>query len=338
MKKLQPVLDVIHQVLISQIQLQLSSVSDHALGLRTSVGSLALKTETAEGLTFEDIQVHLESLKPPSLEDPNLRAVLVLERLDLTIAPAFWGRAAKLARQAIVGNLGLLLDKVELRGLRIEVSLSPSKVADVRVTMESCLVRLMGITMKEVLGLDLEVLGLDLQEKDRKKALQAARVQLHQLKVKVSERMMNRAIDVARDKIPSKAKLTSLDIALVERSMKVTIKTGYFPMAIPVEIQMTTRDNLFGIYIVKVIVGLARPLILKAIQTFASGKPELQASGDHVWINPWVKVPVKVETRVERFAIVEGSLVIEFGEKAVVEALPVPEVTESSSEVGYKAF
>ena len=338
MKKLQPILEVIHQVLVSQVQLQLSSVSDSALGLRTSVGSVALKTENAEGLTFEDIQVHLESLKPPTLEDPNLEVAVVLERLDLNIASVFWGRAAKLARQAIVGNLGLLLDRVELRGVRVQLSLSPARVADVRVSMESCLVKLMGITMNEVHGLELEVEGFDLQERNKKKALEAAQVRLNQLKIRVSERTMNRAVDVARDKIPRKAKLTSLDIALVERSMKVTVKTGYFPMAVPIEIQMATRDNLFGIYIVKVIVGLARPLILKAIQTFASGKPELQASGDHVWINPWVKIPVKIQTQVQRFGIAEGALVIEFGQSPTEVKRLVAAAKPDYAETGEEAY
>ena len=323
MKKLQPILDLINTLIVQQVEVELASVSEQALGVKTSVGNILLKTRQAEGLTLEDLQVSIEKVQLPHSEDLNLYVTAVLERVDLLIAPAFWGRAAKTARQAIVSKLGILVDKVELRNVRVEIALSPSKLADVTVTMESCRVKLVGQLMSEVTNLSLEVLNFDLREKDKKKALAAATLRLQDLRIRVMEIMLNRAFDVARDRIPAKAKLTNVDIALIDETMRLTLKTGFLPMSIPVELQLSTRDNLFGIYIVKIFIGLARPLLLKAIRSFAASKPEISASESNVWINPWVKIPVKLDCRVERFCVKGGALNIEFGTLPVV-AAPAP--------------
>ena len=328
MKKLQPVLDLINTLIVQQVDVDLASTSEQSLGIKTSISKVLLKTRQAEGLTVEDIQVSVEKLQLPHPEDFNLYLTVVLERLDLLIDPAFWGRAAKTARQAVVGKLGILVDKVELRNVRVEIELSPAKLVDLRVTMQSCRVKLVGQLMTEVTNLNLEVLNFDLREKDKKKALAQATVRLQDLRVRVMEIMLNRAFDVIRDRIPAKAKLTNIDIALIESTMRLTIKTGFLPMAIPIELQMSTRDNLFGIYIVKIFIGLARPLILKAIQTFAAGKREVTAAESNIWINPWVKMPVKLDCRVERFCVDGGALVIEFGQLPV-QAVAAPPAIEA---------
>lgn len=326
MKKLQPILDLINTILIQSIQVQLASVSDDAMGVSTQVSKISLSAAEAEGLTLEEIRFNVESIKLPSPDNLNLEASLLLDHLDLHIAPAFWPRAAKVAKNPLVAKLGILVDRVEVNGVRIQVSLTPSKVVSIRVTMDLCRVTLMGQCMQEVENLDLEVQGLDLKEKDKKKALKASSIRLQNVQVKVYELTMNRAFDVVRDKIPAKAKLNNLDIALIENTMRVTLKTGYFPMSVPIELQMSTRNNLFGIYIVKVFIGLARPFILKGVQTFAASKPEVSASGDNIWIDPWIKIPIPIEARVETFVVRSGALVIGFGslpEKPVAEATPV---------------
>ncbi len=331
MKKLQPVLDLINKILIQSIQVQLASVSEDALGVSTQVSKISLSAAEAEGLTLEEIRFNVESVKLPSPDNLNLEATLFLDHLDLHIAPPFWPRAAKVAKNPLVAKLGILVDRVEVSGVRIQVSLTPAKVVSLRVTMDLCRVTLMGQAMQEVENLDLEIQGLDLKEKDKKKALKASSIRLQNVQVKVYELTMNRAFDVIRDKLPSKAKLNSLDIALIENTMRLTIKTGYFPMSVPIELQMSTQNNLFGIYIVKVFIGLARPFILKAVQTFAASKPEVSASGDNIWIDPWVKIPLPIEARVETFVVRSGALVIGFGslpQKPVAELPPVQAETE----------
>lgn len=335
MKKLQPVFELINTILLQQLQVGLSSAGDQAIGVKTSIDQILLKTEAAEGLSLEQIQVTVEKLQLPHPADLNLYATVLLENVDLNIAPAFWGRAAKLAKNPIVGKLGILLDKVEVRNLRVEVKLSPAKVVDLVVTMESCRIKLVGQLMQETTTLKLEVYNFDLRQKDKKKALADATIRLQDVKVRVLEMMMNRVIEVVRDKIPSK--VNGIDIALIDSTMRLELKLklGPLPMQVPVEVQLSTRDNQFGIYIVKIFVGMARPIILKAIQTFAAGRREISASGDNIWINPWGKIPVKPELLVERFAIESGALLIQFGSlpEAEIKALPAPaEVIEDDPE------
>ncbi len=147
MKKLQPVFDLVNTILLQQLQIGLSSVGDQAVGVKASIDQILLKTEAAEGLSLEQIQVTVEKVQLPHPADLNLYATVLLENLDLSIAPAFWGRAAKTAKNPVVGKLGILLDRVEVRNLRIEIKLSPLKVVDLQVTMESCRIKLVGQLM-----------------------------------------------------------------------------------------------------------------------------------------------------------------------------------------------
>jgi len=336
MKKLQPILDLVNTILLNQLQIGLSSVGDQSLGVKASIDQILLKTEAAEGLSLDQIQATVERLQLPHPADLNLYATVVLENLDLNIAPAFWGRAEKTAKNPIVGKLGILLDRIELRNLRIEVKLTPTKVADLIVTMDSCRIKLVGQLMQETTTLKLEVYNFDLRQKDKKKALAEATIRLQDVRIRVLEMMMNRVIEVVRDKIPST--VNSIDIALIDSTMRLDLKLklGPLPMQVPVEVQLSTRDNQFGIYIVKILVKMARPFIMMGVQKVAARKPGLlSVSGDNIWVNPWGKIPIKPELKVERFAIESGALLIQFGSlpEAQPKALPAPvEVAQEDPE------
>ena len=127
--------------------------------------------------------------------------------------------------------------------------------------------------------------------------------------------------------------MTSLSFGLENDRMIVTAKAKGFPMAIPTELVFSTERNLFGIYIVKVLVGFARPLILKAVQWFAASRPEIEASDSRLYINPWAKIPVQVNCKLSRFAVDNGCVVVAFSpvEPPEVEAVE-PEPAEGEAE------
>lgn len=312
MKKLQPVFDLINWIVVQSLEVRLGSASDEAVTVGARLQSVLLRTDEAEGLALQEIQASVERLQLPHPGDPNLYATLRLDRLDLDIAPSFWERASKLAKNPQVKKLGILLDRVEVRNARVEVALSPARIADIVVTLESCRVKLLGQLVQETLDLRLEVLDLDLAEKNRKKALSEATVRLGDLKIRLLEVMLNRLIEIGRDKFPAKAKLNNLEIALVDNLLRITIKTGYLPMAIPVELKLSTRDNQLGIYIVKIFISMARGLILSAVNHVTANKPEVKVQGDNLWINPWVKAPFPVDARFERFVVEDGAVLLQF--------------------------
>lgn len=330
MKKLQPVLDLINTLIVNQVQVELASTGEQSLGVKALVSSVLLKTPQTQGLTVEDIAVSLEKLQLPNPDDLNLYLTVVLEKVDLSIAQDFWPGAARLAKNPIVNNLGILVDRVEVRNLRVEVELAPSKIVDLRVRMESLRLKVRNQLMKEVTHLNLEVLDFDLKEKNKKKALGEARVRVQDLKLRIMELMLNRLIEVGRDRMPSK--LSSIDIALNDSIMRLTVKTNMLPMSIPIELQLSTRDNLLGIYIVKIFIGLARPLVLKAVERVAAKRREISASGDNIWINPWLKLPIKPQAKIERFTVEGGALVFQLGQLPVEPAPAPPAVWEEPVE------
>lgn len=312
MKKLQPVFDLIHLIVLQSLEVRLHSVSDQAAGVGARLQSVLLRTDEAEGLAIQEIEARVERLQLPHPGDLNLYATLHLARLDLEIAPAFWTRAARFAKDPLVGKLGLLVDRVEVRDARLELVLSPARSADVTVTLGSCRVKLLGQLVQETLDLRFELNQFDLTEKDKKKALAAAQIRLGDLKIRVLEVMLNRLIEVGRDKIPAKAKVSNLEFALVDDVMRITLKTGFLPMAIPVELRLSTQDNQLGIYIVRIFVSMARGLILTALNAATANKPEVKVEGDNLWINPWIKLPFPIEARFERFAVEQGAVLIQF--------------------------
>lgn len=314
MKKLQPILDLVHLILMQNLQVNIQSTSDEALGVTADIQSILFRTEEAEGLTVENVRAAVEKLQLPGSSDLNLYVTLRLDSLDLLIAPVFWARAARVARNPLVGNFGLLLDRVEVRDARVEIALSPARIADIVVTLGSSRIKLLGQLVQETSNLRLEVTDLDLAEKDKKKALAASTIRLGNATIRVMEVMLNRLIEIGRDKIPAKAKLSNLDIALVDDVMRITLKTGYLPMSIPIELQMSTQDNQLGIYIVKIFVGMARGLILSGVKSVAAGRPELRVGDDNIWINPWAKIPFPVQARFEQFAVNGGAVVIQFAD------------------------
>jgi len=334
MKKLQPVLNLVNSLIINQIRIDAASVTDEALGVTSQIGSILLNSGETESLSLEDIQVGIERLQLPTPEDLNLYLTLLLERLDMKIALDFWPKAAKLAKNPMVATFGTMIDRVEVRNLRVAVALSPAKVVDVRVTLESCRVTLKDRLMKELTNLDLEVLDFDLKEKDKKKALAAASIRLQDLQVRVLEILLNRLLEAGRDRIPSKAKITSIEITLNEDTLRLAIKSGWWFTTIPLGLRFSTRNNLLGIFID--VMGPVRKLVLGQVHKKAAGKRELSVDGDKIWIDPWVKAPVKIQCKMERFCIDSGALILKFGTLAKALPPPVPEakaVEEKPSEV-----
>jgi hypothetical protein len=332
MKKLQPVLDLINLILLQNLQVRLQSTSEEAVGVTAELQSILLKTDEAEGLTIENVRAAVEKLQLPGPGDLNLYVTLRLDSLDLLIAPVFWARAARLARNALVANFGLLLDRVEVRDARVEIALSPARIADIVVTLGSSRIKLLGQLVQETVNLRVEIEDLDLAAKDKKKALAVSTIRLGNATIRVMEVMLNRLIEIGRDKIPAKAKLSNLDIALVDDVMRITMKTGYLPMSIPIELQMSTQDNQLGIYIVKIFVGMARGLILSGVKSVAAGRPELRVGDDNIWINPWAKIPFPVQARFEQFAVNGGAVVIQFADipaRAQLAPEPSPSADES---------
>lgn len=342
MKQLQPVIAAINSLILEQLKVSLrldsadsllvgGGISRLLLGLQADDWEPTSESVAAEnGLIIEGLKFGLEGVDLPSPTSPGVGATLRVDEVTLKFAPAFWQRASVLAKDPLVANLGKLLDRIHVRGLRIKVSLDPYKVLDVTVTQEHLEITLAGRPGVTVDHVDLTMEGFDLQEKNKKLAVKQSRLILRSVTTKVAEEFLNRAVDVARKKIPSMVQ--SIDFDLGYERMLVTSKLSVFPMAIPTELTFSAEDNLFGIYIVKVAIGLARPIILGIVKNFAKNRPEVKVMDSKLFINPWGKIPITLFARLKTFAIADRCIVVGFAdpgriperENARPRALPAP--------------
>jgi hypothetical protein len=322
MKQLQHYLALINQIVMDHLQHDMFPEGD-AVRFQTSIDRLQIRASEFEGLTFEDIRVGLQDLVLPTAESKEIGLTFRLDNLVLHFASIFWTTAAAILRKSIITKAGHILDSISVEGVRVQVTLSPDKLLSVKVTMDRTNVMFGGSFDVRVENLVFFLGDFDLKEKDKKKALGQSKVILDRLEIYVTEALLKRTVDAFRDKIPSV--VTALDFSLDNERMLVTAKTKLLPMAIPTELVFCTERNLFGIYIVKVLLGIARPLILKAVQWFAANRPEIEASGTRLYINPWAKIPVPIVCRLTKFAVENKEIVVAF---EPLEPAPVELVAE----------
>ena len=322
LQKLPPLLEVINTLILQALEVRLGFRSDGALQVLAGLGPVKLQANGAPGITFEQVDARVESLRLPSLEHPDLAVTLCLDLLDMVVHSEFFDRAAVLAKQGLVKNFASLVDRVELREARVTVTLRPDKVADIQAVMASCRVRARGELIAEVLTPDFQVLGFDLAEKDKKKALARARVRLQSLQVRVPSPTFQAGWDAVKSKVPSAAKLNEFGIRLSDGLIKINVRSGWLPMSFPVEVRLLTSDNRFGVQITR-LMGLARPLVLKGLDLLLKNRPEVDMQGDSLWIDPWPRIPIPVEAQVERFEVDGDTLVVQFAQlDEPVAALP----------------
>ena len=323
MKQLQPVLQVLNNLILEQLQVGLQLVPGDNLEVNTTISRMILGLQdggTDNGLTIEDLKIAVEGLKLPSSGDPSLSATVRVDEVTLKFDTPLWGRAATLAKEPMVGNLGKLLDRIHVRKLKVKVDLDPVKIVDIEVWLEHVEITLAGRSGVTVDDIHLRLEDFDIKEKDKKAALKQARVVLQSVTTRVSQEFLNRAVDVARAKIPSLVQ--SLNFDLASGAMLVTSKLSIFPMAIPTELTFNPEDNLFGIYIVKVAIGLARPVILGLVKSFASNRPEVKVQDNRLCINPWGKIPVPVVCKLSDFAVRDRHVVVGFSPPASIPERP----------------
>ena len=321
MKKLEPIFQLINAVVLERLAVRLRLGEDSGVNVESAISKILLGLQSdpkasAEdnGLLIEDLDLGVEDLQLPSPGSPGISLTFRIDQVTLKFSPAFWPRAAVLAKERLVSNMGKLLDRIHLRNLKVKVSLDINKILDAEVWMEHQEITLAGKAGITVDDVHVLLEGMNLQEKNKKLAMKQSRLTLFSATTRVSGDVLNRGVDVARNKIPSMVQ--SIDFDLSYERMLVTTKLSVFPMAIPTELTFMANNNQFGIYIVKVLIGLARPVILGLLNKAAKNKPEINVSGDKLFIDIWSKVPIPVVCNLSQFAINDGKIVVAFSPPA----------------------
>jgi len=330
MKQLQQIVALVNRIVLDSVEVNLAPDGD-SVSVAKSVSRMLIRTQDAEGLTLSDIQAVLQDLSLPSQEDPSVGLTPRLDNLNLKIDPSFFERAAVVAKERLVARLGMLVDEVRIRSASVKINLRGDKVLSTETRMECLEVVLGGRVGVTVSNVHILHENFNLKEKNKKLALKASRATIFNLEVRISEEFLNRAVDTARPKIPPIVQ--NLDFDLGSNRLLVTAKAKVFPMAIPVELLFHTENNLFGIYLSKVAVPFGAPVVRKALGFVAGRLPQtVKLNGDHLYIDPWGKIPVTVVCNVARFAIEDRHIVLQFTPPASLPApvAPAPPQVEES--------
>jgi hypothetical protein len=318
-EKLKPILQLINTLILSQLQVVVGDDPD--LSVTASLNELLLKTENAPGVTIQGLELDVKDIALPSSNSPIVGATVGIAKVDVLFASAFWPRLIPVVKERLVGNLGDLLDKIEVRGLHVCVQLLPSKRVNAAITFDRISIVGGGRSGVTVENGQIVVENFNPKEKNKKLALKETQVTIYSLKVSVAQNFMNRAYDVVRSKIPSVIK--SVDIALDGSTMKLKVR-AFLPFDIPVNMSFKPENNRFGIYLAKVFMPGAGTAITKLVEMFTKGRPEVSVSGNNILVDPWKKIPIPIECRLDQFEVYNESLIIGFGRPNKLSALLEP--------------
>ncbi len=315
-------LNLINTVAIQSAQTSVNTAAGGSLAVDATIDSVALTAANGEleGLTFKDLSLGLEEVIPPTPTDPAIRLTPVVRHLVVEMAPALFARAAEVVGEPLAARAHEIVDRVVLDDLRIGIHLSADRV--LKVDLKLAKVRLLQDETECVLVSDLHVIveDFDLKVKDQKKALANTLVVIHSLRVEVLEGFLNSALKVGQEKA---GPVTDLKIRLPGPLLVVEglLKKSFLSASFNASVRLETRNSLFGIYVDRVAgpgnvpFPGARSLVLTAIKFVEKRlKGLVEVSDQSLMINPWQKVPVLLECKVQTFTVEKGRIIIEFSE------------------------
>ena len=175
MKKLEPIFQLINAVVLERLAVRLRLGEDSGVNVESAISKILLGLQSdpkasAEdnGLLIEDLDLGVEDLQIPSPGSPGISLTFRIDQVTLKFSPAFWPRAAVLAKERLVSNMGKLLDRIHLRNLKVKVSLDINKILDAEVWMEHQEITLAGKAGITVDDVHVLLEGMNLQEKNKK--------------------------------------------------------------------------------------------------------------------------------------------------------------------------
>ena len=180
---------------------------------------------------------------------------------------------------------------------------------------------------------DLSVSILDYNTKlPPKEAQKACRVVLRSLTVEIEQAFFEKVLEASKPKIPPFVKNLHVELPGPKMIVGGNIKKGILGTSFRADLQLETKNDLFGIYFDRFYVpgtnmklpDMARNLLLGTIRTFVEKRMKglIEVSNESLRINPWSKVPVELLTHVSKFAVEDGKIVVSFDEPTDREVPP----------------
>ena len=303
------------------------------LNLQGGLESLSLTAKDGEdpGIDIHSHGFGIDNLSLPTPQDPAIALDPYLSHVQVDLRAPLYKRLAEFAKESLLEEFYKVINRVVLRRLHTVVRLTSQKIAHLDITLDH--VHLQCDAEELIRVKDLSVSILDYNTKlPPKEAQKACRVVLRSLTVEIEQAFFEKVLEASKPKIPPFVKNLHVELPGPKMIVGGNIKKGILGTSFRVDLQLETKNDLFGIYFDRFYVpgtnmklpDMARNLLLGTIRTFVEKRMKglIEVSNESLRINPWSKVPVELLTHVSKFAVEDGKIVVSFDEPADREVPP----------------
>ncbi len=284
-----------------------------SLKLTASDGSLAGVTVVSEGFGIEGLDL-------PTPEDPSIALDPYVEHLEVTLAPDLFRRLAVFTREKVLEGFHEVVDRITLDTFEMAIRLTSEKVLHLDLSLKAVALCQEAEELIRIKDVSVSILHFD-TKKPPKVALESSVVVLRSALIEIEQSFFERAISASQSEIPPPLERLRIELPgpkmVIDGSARLKV-----PISFRTDLRLETENDLFGIYFDRFYIpgtnmklpGFTRNVLLGIFRGFIEKKMRglVEASNESLRINPWIKIPVKIVTRVEKFAVQDGKIVIAF--------------------------
>lgn len=317
-------LSLINSVRVDGFTTSVNPTSGARLNVDGGLESLRLTASDGEdaGVNITSQGFGVGRISLPTPEDPAIAADPFLSHVQVDLEDALYERLAEFAKEPVLKGMNKVINRVIVNGLKTQVRLTSQKVAHVDLDMDEVLLQQDQEEQIRVLDLSVSVLDYDTKKKPPV-AQKEMTVVLRKMRLEIEQSLFERVLEASKVKIPPQ--LEGLHILLPGPKMTVGgVAKVKLSIKFRVDLRLETENNMFGIYFDRFYVpgtnvklpGITRNILLGILRAAVEAKLKglIEISNESLRINPWSKVPVKLLTKVDTFAVEDGKIVLVFTE------------------------
>lgn len=286
------------------------------------------------GITITSQGFGIGNLSLPTPQDPSIGLDPYLSHLQVTLHQELFARLATFAGEPLLAGMHTVINRVVTRRLHTVVRMTRDKVVHADVVLDQLYLQHEAEELIRVKNLSLSLLDFDTKLPPAV-AKRECKVVLRALTVEIEQAFFDRVLEAVRSKIPREVTDVKIELPGPKMLVGAHVKKSIFRSNVKAELELETEADLFGIHIKRLFVpgtnlkvpNILRDWILTAVRYFGERRLKglAEVSNESIRINPWPKVPVEVLTKVAKFAVEEGKIVIVFTEPTDVRVPPQAE-------------
>ncbi|MFA5505374.1 MAG: hypothetical protein WC314_17335 [Vulcanimicrobiota bacterium] len=332
-------LGLLNSFQINGLHGEANPTSGARLNLTGGLDSLTLTARDGSeaGITINSQGFGIGNLSLPTPQNPSIALDPYVSHVQIDLHKELFERLAEFVGEKLLAEMDGLIDRVVIRGLHTAIRMTAAKVVHADIIMDHLYLQQKDEELIRVRDVSLTILDFDTKLPPAQ-AQKECTVVLRRMRVEVEQVFFDKAIEASRSKIPNIVTDVVLKLPGPKMIAGAHVKKSIFRSNVRVDLRLQAEADLFGIHIERFYVpgtkikvpNFIRDWILGAVRKFAEKKARglVEVADDAIRIDPWKKIPVSVVTHVEKFAVEEGKIVIEFVEPSE-RAVPPPAETHA---------